>query len=218
VSELKRPRSASEFLLDERRQRVDEVVAARTRALLVVLDRLGDSFNQAAVLRTCEGLGVLEVHVVKHAAAGFQPHPGVTQGCEKWLDLVFHDSPLACAEALKARGYALWVSALGGGAEPLPSLRFDRKVALVFGNECTGVHPDMQALAELRFWIPMSGFSQSFNVSVAVATTVSRALFWREEHLSRQGDLSPQEQAELKERYYRLSLKHGDKIYPREGG
>jgi tRNA (guanosine-2'-O-)-methyltransferase len=153
-------------------------------------------------------MGLQELHVIRHPEAGFRAHPGVTQGCEKWLDISFHESPEACARAVKAKGYSLWVSAIEPGGTPLPELRFDRPVALVFGNERTGVHPDMRALADRAFWIPMRGFSQSFNVSVAVAVSVTRALFWREEHLGIRGDLSAGEQTELRERFYRLSLKH----------
>ncbi len=196
-----------DYLLEERRHRVDAVVAGRTRSVTVVLDRLTDVFNQAAVLRTCEGLGIQEVHVVKASRAGFKPNVGVTQGCEKWLDLSVYESPRACAEALKGRGYALWVSTLGPQSVALPELRFDSKVALVFGHEHAGVHPDMVALADRCFWIPMGGFTQSFNVSVAVASSVTRALFWRREHLGVTGDLASEDAAQLRHRFYWLSLK-----------
>src|SRR5262249_32705924 len=125
------------FLLEPRRERVDEVVLGRTRSLVVVLDRLGDSFNQAAVLRPCEGMGIQEVHVVKHPVAGFHAHPGVTQGCEKWLDIVQHDTPEDCAKTLKAKGYALWVSSLDPASRSLSAMRFEGRMALVFGNERT---------------------------------------------------------------------------------
>lgn len=207
MTEPRLPISPVTLLLDDRRERVDQVVAGRTRGLVVVLDRLGDTFNQAAVLRTCEGMGIQELHVVKHPEAGFHAHVGITQGCDKWLDLHFHKTPEACARALKEKGFEVWVSALGTGASSLTEMKFDRPMALVFGNEREGVHPDMQALADGRFWIPMRGFTQSFNVSVAVAISVTRALFWREEHLGKIGDLPGAEQAALKERFYRLSLK-----------
>jgi tRNA (guanosine-2'-O-)-methyltransferase len=200
------------FLLEERKTRVDAVVAGRTRSVVVVLDRLTDSFNQAAVLRTCEGMGIQEVHVVKHPEAGFQAHPGVTQGCDKWLDIALYETPRECAQALKARSYALWVSTLGEGSEALPELRFDGKVALVFGNEHAGVHPDMQALADRRFWIPMRGFTQSLNVSVAVATTVTQALFWRRRELGVTGDLTPEDAAQVRNRFYWSSLKQHPKL------
>jgi tRNA (guanosine-2'-O-)-methyltransferase len=54
------------------------------------------------------------------------------------------------------------------------------------------------------FRIPMSGFSQSFNVSVAVGITLARAMEWRRER-GLGGDLGEVERAELRERFYRLA-------------
>ena len=75
------------FLLDGRKERIDRVVSLRTRTLTVVLDRLEDTFNMAAVLRTCEGMGLQELHVIENPEVPFHPNAKVTQGCDKWLDV-----------------------------------------------------------------------------------------------------------------------------------
>jgi tRNA (guanosine-2'-O-)-methyltransferase len=205
--------SPSEFLVDTRKERIAEVVAHRTRSLTVVLDRLEDTFNMAAVLRTCEGLGIQEVHVIENPDAPFEPHPKVTQGCDKWLDIHTYRDFAACCEHLKGRGFSVWASTLGEGARPLRELRFDSKVALVFGNERRGVSEDVLKGADGLFWIPMRGFVQSFNISVAVSASLSRAVLWREEHLGVGGDLTPEEAGELTERFHLLSVKQRQRIY-----
>src|SRR3954453_298169 len=98
---------AEDLLLPPRRERVDEVVAGRTRTFTVVLDQLEDSFNMAAVPRTCEAFGVQAVHAIENPEVPFQPHTKVTQGCDKWLDIHRYRDAVACAEALKARGFKL---------------------------------------------------------------------------------------------------------------
>jgi tRNA (guanosine-2'-O-)-methyltransferase len=201
------------LLLEVRRERIDQVVGLRTRTLTVVLDRLEDSFNMAAVLRTCEGLGLQEVHVIENPDAPFVPHTTVTQGCDKWLDVHQHKDFAACRAHLKERGFSLHVSAAQEGARSLYSLRFDSRVALVFGNERYGVSDEVLAGADSVFWIPMRGFTRSLNVSVAVAASVSRGVQWREEHLGPGGDLSEQESATLKERFRVLSVKQRKRIY-----
>ena len=80
----------ADLLLPPRKERIDRVVAQRTRTVTVVLDRLEDSFNMAAVLRTCEGMGLQDVHVIRNPEAPFSPNARVTQGCDKWLDLHLH--------------------------------------------------------------------------------------------------------------------------------
>jgi tRNA (guanosine-2'-O-)-methyltransferase len=202
-----------ELLLEDRKARIDEVVAHRTRTLVVVLDRLEDAFNMAAVLRTCEAMGVQEVHVVKNPEVPFQPNASVTQGCDKWLDIVKHETFADCRAALKARGFQLWVSALRPGAVSLLEMSFDGKLALVFGNERYGVAEEAVEQADGVFWIPMRGFTRSLNISVATAASITRAVAWRAERRGPGGDLTPEEAQALTRRFQVLSVKQRKKLY-----
>jgi tRNA (guanosine-2'-O-)-methyltransferase len=204
---------AEALVLDVRKEKIDRVVALRTRTFTVVLDRLEDSFNMAAVMRTCEGLGVQEVHVVENPDAPFVPNSKVAQGCDKWLDVKLYKDFASCRTHLKDRGFTLLASAVGEGSQSLYSLRFDQKLALVFGNERFGVSEDALASVDGTFWIPMRGFTQSFNISAAASAAISRAVAWREEHLGGMGDLSPEEAHTLRERFYVLSVKQRKRIF-----
>jgi tRNA (guanosine-2'-O-)-methyltransferase len=204
---------ASQLVQEVRREKIERVVAQRTRTFTLVLDRLEDSFNMAAVLRTCEGLGVQEVHVVVNPEAPFLPNSRVAQGCDKWLDVRLYRDFASCREHLKGRGFQVLASALREGGQALESLRFDGKLALVLGNERFGVSEDVLAQVDGTFWIPMRGFSQSFNISVAAALCVGRMVAWRHEHLGGEGDLSAEEAQALRERFYVLSVKQRKRIY-----
>ena len=201
------------FVQPQRLDRIDRVVSLRTRSLVVVLDRLEDSFNIAAVMRTCEGLGIQEIHVINNPEYPFEPHSKVTQGCEKWLDVTKYRDFATCHAALKARGFSVYASAIREDATSLYDLRFDQKLALVFGNERTGVSEAVLRLVDGVYWIPMRGFSQSFNISVAVAMTLSRAVAWRHERLGEKGDLTAAEQQTLGEKFRVLSVKQRKRIY-----
>lgn len=201
------------FVNEERQERIDEVVGLRTRSLCVVLDRLEDSFNIAAVMRTCEGLGLQEIHVIDNPEYPFEPHGKVTQGCDKWLDIKKYKSFADCKAALKARGFELWAAAIRDGATKLDDMKWDRKIAVVLGNERYGVSKEVLDGVDGVYWIPMRGFSQSFNISVATAMTLSRAISWRVANLGEQGDLTPDEAAELKASFMRLSVKQRKRIY-----
>lgn len=202
-----------EFLQEDRIERIDDVVSRRTRNLTVVLEKLEDTFNMAAVLRTCEGMGIQEVHIIENPDVPFKPNRKVTQGCHKWLDLHLYQDFASCHKALKARGFQLWVSALGQKAESIFSLRFDSKMALVFGNERFGVSQEVLSLADGLFWIPMRGFTQSFNISAAVSASVTHAVSWRLSHLGEAGDLSEAEGLELRQKFRMLSVKQRKRIY-----
>jgi len=203
------------LLLPPRREKVDAVVGRRTRSITVVLDQLEDSFNMAAVLRTCEAFGVQDVHVVENPDVPFDPYDRVTQGSDKWLDVHRHGTFKACARALRTAGYKVMVSAVREDAVSLYTLEFDRPIALVFGNERTGVTPDALAAADGAFWIPMRGFTRSINVSAAVATTLGQAIGWRLQRGSEEGDLPEAERRALRDRFYALSVKQRKRIYRR---
>ena len=201
------------LVLGPRKERIEEVLAGRTRNVTVVLDKLEDAFNMAAVLRTSEAFGIQDVHIVKNPDVPFAPNATVTQGCDKWLDLHKHEDFAACRRALKAQGFSIWVSAARPGAVSLFDLKFDQKMALVLGNERFGVTPDVIDQADGVFWIPMRGFSQSLNISAAASACITRAVAWRQEHLHVHGDLSPAEHAALRERFQVLSIKQRQKLY-----
>jgi tRNA (guanosine-2'-O-)-methyltransferase len=202
----------SDYLLPERKARIDEVVSRRTRTLTVVIEALCDPQNVNAVLRTCDAFGVQDVHVVEGPMKGFDRNKKISQNADKWLDVTRWTSTRECLGALRERGYAIHVSWLGEGSVGLADLDFSGPVALVFGNESRGVSDDALAMADARFAIPMRGFSQSLNVSVAAAVSLSRAIDRREAQRGRHGDLAEAEAEALRQRFYVLAVKQRSRI------
>jgi tRNA (guanosine-2'-O-)-methyltransferase len=200
------------FLLPERRERIDRVVAERTRTLTVVMEAFCDPQNVNAVLRTCEAFGVQEVHVVDGPQKAYERNKKISQNADKWLDVVRWRTSAECLDALHARGFACYATHLGEGSGALGELSFAGKVALVFGNESRGVSDEAVRLADATFTIPMRGFVQSFNVSVAVAITLAKAVERREVERGRHGDLSEAEAAQLRARFYVLAVKQRARI------
>lgn len=200
------------YLLPERRERIDRAVAQRTRTLTVVLEAFCDPQNVNAVLRTCDAFGVQEVHVVEGRMKPWDRNKKVSQNADKWLDVVRWRSTTECLGALRARGFRVYATWLGEGARALSELAFDAPVALVFGNEHRGVSDEALALADVRFAIPMRGFVQSLNVSVATAVTLARAVERRELERGGHGDLGEAEAAALRERFYLLAVKQRARI------
>jgi len=202
----------SDYLLPERKARIDEVVSRRTRTLVVVMEAFCDPQNVNAVLRTCDAFGVQEVHVVEGPMKGFDRNKKISQNADKWLDVTRWASTRECLASLKQRGFAIYVTWLGEGTVGLPELDFSGPVALVFGNESRGVSDEALALADARYAIRMRGFSQSLNVSVAAAVSLARAIDRREAQRGSHGDLPEGEARELRERFYVLAVKQRSRI------
>ncbi len=202
----------AEFLVPERKARIDAVVANRTRTLTVVLEAFCDPQNVNAVLRTCEAFGVQEIHVVEGPMKPWDRNRKISQNADKWLDVRRWRSTAECLGELRSQGFAVYATHLGPGARALGDLSFAGKVALVFGNESRGVSPQALALADARYAIPMLGFVQSLNVSVAAAVSLARAVERRVAERGRHGDLPAEEAAELRRRFYVLAVKQRARI------
>jgi tRNA (guanosine-2'-O-)-methyltransferase len=209
---MKERSSRADCLVPERKARIDEVVANRTRTLTVVMEAFCDPQNVNAVLRTCEAFGIQELHAVEGPMKPWDRNKKISQNADKWLDVRRWRSTAECLAHLRAEGFAIYVTHLDGRSRPLGELSFAGKVALVFGNESRGVSDEAVRLADATYAIPMRGFVQSFNVSVAAAISIAKAVERREADRGRHGDLDEADAAALRERFYVLAVKQRARI------
>ncbi len=204
------------FVSETRQARIERVLGARLAGLTVVIENLHDPHNGAAALRSVEGFGLCELHVVEQAEP-FRFSSKVTQGCEKWVAIHRYPDFPSCARALHDRGFALFAALPPSTGQPtvdVGELDVSGKTALVFGNEHAGLTPEAAALCDGRFGIPMQGMTGSFNLSVSVALSVfdcSR----RRRALTGGGDLDEDTRAALRARWYMLSVEAAEAIVAR---
>jgi len=161
----------SPFLTEARRQRFEEVLAHRTHWVTVVTEDLFDPHNISAVLRSCDCFGIQSAHIIEENNP-YRTSPGVSKGAWKWLDLHRHTSTTHALRKLKDRGYAICCTTPHTDDTTPEELPIDRPVALVFGSEGPGISEAAKAEADYFVRIPMYGFTESFNISVAAALTL----------------------------------------------
>lgn len=188
---------------EERRRRIAEVVQQRTDSVVIVLEEIADPHNSSAILRSADAFGIQTVRVVV-GEHGFRASRGVSKGTHRWLDVVRYENVDGCVRALKDEGYAIYVAAMGASAAPA-DLVHEPRLAIVFGNEHRGVSPAMRRHADGMFAIPMRGFVESLNVSVAAAITMQALTPGRPA-------LSPEQQLALEARFLMNSVKNADEI------
>jgi tRNA (guanosine-2'-O-)-methyltransferase len=179
---------------ERRRARILEVTRARVGSVSVLMDMPNDARNAAAVVRSADAFGVPEVHVVLREEAFLVGHR-VAQGTERWVDVVSHRAPEDAVAALKSRGFRLVATHPKGALVP-EDLRAIDRLCLVLGNEHDGISEALAAAADDSVRIPMRGYVESLNLSVAAAVLLSHAL------AGRPGDLSPAEER----RWYAVGL------------
>ncbi len=186
------------LVTEERLARLQSVVAARSRAVTIVLENIDDPHNASAVLRSADAFGLQDVHVVGERS--FVASRQVAKGTHRWLDVKRHLTAAECAAELHAAGYQILVASMEGQTTPAEAARLER-VAFVFGNEHRGPSPEMREVADGTYGIPMRGFVESLNVSVAAAITLHVAT------VDRPSDLDVAARERLLARFLMASVK-----------
>lgn len=161
----------SPFLTDARKARFAEVLARRTHWVTAVTEDLFDPHNISAVLRSCDGFGIQSAHIIE-VNNPYRTSPGVSKGAAKWLDIERHTDTTHALRDLKSRGYAICCTTPHTEDTTPEELPLDRPVALVFGSEGPGISDAARGEADHFVRIPMFGFTESFNISVAAALTL----------------------------------------------
>lgn len=201
-----------QFLTDQRKILLHEVLEKRTRHVTVVLDDIFHSHNAGAILRNCDCFGIQDIHIVENRYS-WERHPRVESGSKKWLTMHRYngkaDNTLDCFKALKAKGYKIAATTPHTDLS-IDDLPLDQPIAFVFGAERRGVSELALQNADLLCRIPMHGFTESFNVSVAAALTL-HAMRRRLAAENIPHALSIHEKKALKYLWTRNSLKHIEK-------
>ncbi len=203
-------RALRPLLSHERIRRIEQVLRHRLATVTVVLENLHDPHNGGAALRTCEAMGLTHVHVVEPVEP-FSTNHRVTKRAHKWLTVYRHPTIDGCLKLLRAWGFRCWAAVPPTpGSRPVttPQVAVDRPAALLFGNEHEGLSPRARELSHGTFAIPMFGFTESLNLSVSVAVSLSQVVARRRDHLGRGGDLPLEAKEQLRAGYYGLSSRH----------
>lgn len=191
------------FLKDQRRKRLDEVARGRSFGIATVVDGLYDRGNVSAVMRSAEGLGFAPFHITE-TQARFKKANRVTQGSDKWLEITRWTDASECAQNLRQAGYQLVTTHLDA-AVPIDNVDFTKPTAIVLGNEKMGVSEAMVELSDHNVVIPMSGFAQSFNISVAAAISLYHIRLCRD-RAGMVSDLTEKQITALRAQYYLRSV------------
>ena len=199
------------MITPRRMERLLGVLGARLGALRVVVENLKHPHNVNAVLRTCEALGVQHVHLVDPGRE-FYIHRRIAKGSHKWLTLHRHGAFAPCAAELHAAGFRLYAAMPSAGATPVDRIDVGDPVALVFGNESEGVSPEARDICDGCYVVPMTGFVESFNVSVAAAISIYDVANRMRRERPDKGLLSPVESAEILKVWIPKATPHAKRI------
>jgi len=160
----------------EREQRITSALNKRQGNLTIVLENVFDPHNISAVMRTCDAVGVQDIVVLntripRHKKWGAKS----SSSAANWLTINQYDNAEECFAFLRTRAERIFATHLSSDAVSLYEMDLTARVALIFGNEHSGVSEEILPLADGNFIIPQVGIIRSLNISVACAVTLYEA-------------------------------------------
>jgi tRNA (guanosine-2'-O-)-methyltransferase len=206
----------SRFVSDHKKEFAEKVLNARTRHVTVVLENIYQSQNSSAVIRTCECMGLQDVHVIEDKSK-YSVNRRVLKGAHKWTDIIHHqskqgDATRICFDKLRASGYKILVADPAEEGISIHDVPIDEsKIALVFGNELHGVSETAQQYADQKIKKPIIGFTESLNISASVAICLS-SLITRLHASLHDYSLTEEEKEAIRLEWYRKIVKRSDLI------
>lgn len=150
--------------------------------MTIILENVHDPHNVSAVLRSCDAVGIYSVCLLYYGEYEF---PDLSKrssaSAKKWVEQTKFSSIDECYSTLREDGFKIYTTALGRDAVSIYDTDFTEKVAIVFGNEHSGVSKEAQEKSDGNILIPQVGMIHSLNISVACAVTVFEAFRQRQQ-------------------------------------
>lgn len=208
------------FVTEERKERLQHVLQDRTRHFTVVLEDLYQKHNTSAVTRSCDVFGIQDLHIIENKYQTYLSNQ-VGKGAQKWL--TFHrynqaeDNTQSCIDALRQKGYQIVATTPHATSGFVGDFDLKKKSAFVFGVEKEGVSDRVLEQADAHLKVPMYGFTESLNVSVAAAIVLQNTTA-RLRETSIDWELSEAEKQEIYLQWLKKSIKSIDSVLKRYPG
>ncbi len=164
----------AQFISEHKKTFLEKVLEQRTRYITVVLEDIFQAQNASAVVRTCECMGLQDIHVVE-SKSSYLVNKKVIKGANKWIDLIRYKAKGSnnieeCFNNLKQKGYRILVTEPDANGSSIDEISVtDQPIAIVMGNELDGASAYALQHADMKVRIPMFGFTESLNISVSAA-------------------------------------------------
>ncbi|MGV6828608.1 MAG: TrmH family RNA methyltransferase [Flavobacteriales bacterium] len=201
------------FLTERRKNLFEKTIQNRTRHFTVVTEDVYQLHNTSAVMRNCDVFGIQDLHVVEELY-GKRIDKEIAMGAQKWVSLKRYNTITDCIHTLKQQDYQIIATTPHTQACYLQDFDISKKTAFFFGKEGEGLSDTVMKQADGFLKIPMYGFTESLNISVAVAIILQEVVAkLRKSTIAWQ--LSEEEQLEVQLEWTQKSIKSVDQIIER---
>ena len=158
----------------ERYEKLKAILNARQPDLTVLMEDVHKPRNFAAILRSCDAVGVLETHAVAPDGIPFN-RPKAAAGSTRWVKMRRHQNIEDGVKYLREQGMRIIAAHPAENALDFRSYDYTQPTAIIMGSELNGLSDEALELTDDVVVIPMQGMVQSLNVSVSAALILFEA-------------------------------------------
>ncbi len=157
---------------ERRLYKLSQVIHQRQMDVVIALDHIHDQHNLSAVVRSADAAGFGRIIWTPDFKMTEKINPEISRGAERWVDLKVYEDLKPELLKLKSQGYRIVATHMARKAVDFRSVDWTKPSVVIFGNEHRGVSDDVVEIADDNIFLPMLGFVQSLNISVAAAVTL----------------------------------------------
>lgn len=152
------------------RKSVYEFKQSEKFPIVVVLENIRSAYNVGSVFRTADAFLVHSIFIIGYSAK--PPHKEIKKtaiGAEETVEWKYFKTTAEAIAELKVKGYKIFAAEQTEGSLKLQNVHFttEEKIAVVFGNEVTGVEQTTIHLCDGCIEIPQLGMKHSLNIATA---------------------------------------------------
>ncbi len=199
-----------EFVSKEKLQKIEALVPQRTHFIAPVIEDIYQFRNAGAIVRSMEAFGFQSLYALENRNS-FIPETAVSRGADKWIDITYMQAGTESLQKIKEQGFQLAAISPEKNAVDIQDFELTRPTALIFGTEFKGVTKETLEFADACIKIPMKGFTESLNVSVAAGICFYE-MRNKLENSNLNWKLSDEEKLTLKIKWAMNSVSSGEEI------
>jgi len=159
----------------ERFQKIKDILIKRQPDLTVVLDNVHKPHNLAAIIRSCDAVGISDIHGISSNEQKVGVNLKSASGSNHWVNLHIHHSIPNVISELKQSGFSIYAANDSAKAIDYRKVDYTKPSVIVLGAELDGISPETLDMVDEEIKIPMQGMVESLNVSVANAVILFEA-------------------------------------------
>src|SRR5262245_8839995 len=157
------------------RKSVEEFKLSEKIPIIVVLENVRSAYNVGSVFRTSDAFLIQSIYIIGYSAK--PPHKEIKKtalGAEDTVSWKYFKTSAEVIDSLRSEGYSVFAVEQTEGSQLLHTVQLEPKdkIAVVFGNEVTGVEQSTIALCDGCIEIPQLGMKHSLNIATAAGVVL----------------------------------------------